>query len=146
MDGGVRSTRPPPPPNNPPAPNTRLLRLEAPRQMIGRVLRQNVLQKLKKKKKKKKESQVRASRTHWRSSALHLRCFNRPSAAQHSRTFCSPTFHCAQSDASLTAFSATRAAEQDEENGREKREQVDGIQNFNKAGGEKIATKEAAQL
>lgn len=49
--------------------------------------------------------------------------------------------------ASLTAFSATRAAEQQEENGREKGEQVDVIQNFNKAGGKKKrTTKEAAQF
>lgn len=38
---------------------------------------------------------------------------------------------------SLTVFSATPAAEQEEENGREKREQVDVIQNFNEAEGRK---------
>lgn len=35
---------------------------------------------------------------------------------------------------SLAAFSVTPAAEQEEENGREEREQVDVIQDFNKVG------------
>lgn len=103
MDGGVRSFRRPPP-AHPPTPNTRLLRLEAPRQMIGLVLPQNVLQKLKKKKKEILQSQVRASRTHRRSSSLPLWCFILPSAAQHIHTFCSPTFHCASDGSSISDY------------------------------------------